>query len=631
MTHLLPAIAWTLIHFCWQAAAIAAGYGVVSLLFSRRTSHTRYAIALAALLLMLASATVTFAWQLKANGTFTHAAAATTYTPAPAPKAIQQAPAYPFDPAASAASQDAALPSLPALLPWIDGFWLMGVFALSLRSLGGWWLIRRLRASAITAIPAATVASFQQIASALGIKRSVALAITGSISGPATVGVLRATVLLPICALTSLSPDELEMVFAHELAHVRRADFLWNLVQTFAETVFFFHPAVWWIGGCLRTERELCCDDLALKVCPNPITYARALFHLEEQRSRQPRLAMALDGNGSRSTLRMRIQRILGEPIAHGAHTPSRAFSITVAVAGLVLLVLPTSQVLASMHPVARAKAAVAVASPRIAALIQQEAPPAPQSTPAPTPAPAPAPVVAPTPAPAVVDTPAPVAVITSTVVPQATMAILDSMGSDPDSDQEAPSAPEKPSAGHSTFTGHSTYIDKMRSAGYDVDLDEYIAMKIQGVTPEYAAAMNKLDFGKLSSHDLTACKIQGVDPAAIAEMKRQGLEVKSIHDAISYKIFSVTPEFIAGMKAAGFNNLTSKQLINLRVQGVTPDYARSITQQYPGATVEDIVKTKIFNIDGEFIASAKSHGFGNLTLDKLVKLRISGILDDEK
>jgi len=610
MTHLLPAIAWTLIHFCWQAAAIAAVYGVASLLLSRRSSHTRYAVALAALLLMLASATLTFAWQLQASGTFAHAAQAAPATPAAAPKPLQ-ATEYPFAPAASAGSQDAALPSLPALLPWIDGFWLMGVFALSLRSLGGWWLIRRLRASAITAIPAVATASFQRIASALGLRRPVALAISGSVSGPITVGFLRATVLLPLCALTSLSPDELEVVLAHELAHVRRADFLWNLVQTFAETLFFFHPAVWWIGGCLRNERELCCDDLALQVCPNPVTYARALFHLEEQRSRQPRLAMALDGNSPRSTLRLRILRILGEPIAHVAHTPSRAFSISVAVAGLILLVLPTSQVLASLHPVTRATPAVAAGTLRLAIVdhLDQQG--------APAPVPTPAPVVAAAPAP----TPIPAPVIVGATEPP-----------DPDVEvnQEAPATPEKPAAG-AHFSGHSTYIDKMKAAGYDVDLDKYISMKIQGVTPEYAAAMNKLDFGKLSADELVSCKIQGVNPETIAEMKRQGLEVKTVHDAVSYRIFSVTPEFISGMKAAGFNNLSSKQLISLRVQGVTPEYARSITQQFPGATVDDIVKTKIFNIDGDFIASAKAHGFGNLSLDKLVKLRISGILDDEK
>ena len=597
MNHLLPAIAWTLIHFCWQAAAIAALYGTVSLLLARRSSQTRYAVALAALLLMLASAVITFGWELRANGAFAHES---VFVTAATPTRFQQTVAYPFAQAASTITANAASPSVPALLPWIDAFWLLGVFVLSVRSLGGWWLIRRLRASAHTAVPAVVNASFQRISHALGLRRPIELAVTGSVSGPITVGFLRATVLLPLCALTSLGPDELEVVLAHELAHVRRADFLWNLVQTFAETLFFFHPAVWWIGSCLRSERELCCDDLALKLCPNPVIYARALFHLEEQRARQPRLAMALDGNSPRSTLRMRIMRILGEPVAHVSHSPSRAFSISVAIAGLVLLVFPSSQVLASLRPVhaASARAAVVVASPRLAALAPQEAA---------APAPAPAPVAPP------VSAPAPEAAPEPAPLPQ-----------EPASD--------KPDAGkHGSFEGHSTYIDRMKAAGYDVDLDKYIAMKIQGVTPDYAAQMSKIGFGKLSADDLVACKIQGVDPEAIQEMKKQGLEVSSVHDAITYRIFQVTPEFVTQMKAAGFTNLNSKDLVSLRVQGVTPEYARSITQQYPGATIQDIVKTKIFNIDAAFIASAKEHGFKDLSLEKLVKLRISGILDDEK
>jgi beta-lactamase regulating signal transducer with metallopeptidase domain len=600
MNHLLPAIAWTLIHFCWQAAAIAALYGVASLALTRRSSQTRYAVALAALLLMLASAVFTFAWQLRATASPARAAMALA---AAASTPLQEAVAQPIEQTRSVISPDAAYPSLPTLLPWIDGFWLVGVFALSLRSLGGWWLIRRLRASASSAIPAAVNESFAKIASALGLQRPVELAVTGSVSGPITVGFLRATVLLPLCALTALGPDELEVVLAHELAHVRRADFLWNLVQTFAETLFFFHPAVWWIGGCLRSERELCCDDLALKVCPNPVIYARALFHLEEQRSRQPRLAMALDGNGSRSTLRLRILRILGEPVAHTGHAPSRAFSISVAIAGLLLLVLPSSQVLASLHPAhaANVTGIKLVSSDKVVALPADavERPQAPA-----TPAPAPAAAAAVTPA-----------------------------APEPETDPQEPApAPEKPAAGtHTSTTGHSTYIDRMKAAGYEVDLDKYISMKIQGVTPEYAQAMSQIGFGKLSADDLVSCKIQGVSPEAIQEMKKQGLEVSSVHDAISYRIFSVTPEFIAGMKAAGFTNLNSKQLIGLRVQGVTPEYARSITKEFPGANVDEIVKTKIFNIDGDFIASAKAHGFGNLSLEKLVKLRISGILDDEK
>jgi hypothetical protein len=105
---------------------------------------------------------------------------------------------------------------------------------------------------------------------------------------------------------------------------------------------------------------------------------------------------------------------------------------------------------------------------------------------------------------------------------------------------------------------------------------------------------------------------------------------VKDVHDAVSYRIFEVTPEFVAGMKAAGYGDLSSKQLLAMRVQGVTPEYARSIAQQFPGATAEDLVKTRIFNIDAAFIALAKKHGFTDLNLEKLVKLRVSGVLEDD-
>jgi hypothetical protein len=176
----------------------------------------------------------------------------------------------------------------------------------------------------------------------------------------------------------------------------------------------------------------------------------------------------------------------------------------------------------------------------------------------------------------------------------------------------------------------HTDYIDRMKAAGYDVDLDKLIAMKVQGVTPEYAREMANAGFGKLSADDLIACKVQGVNPETIAEMKKQGLEVNNVQDAISFRIFSVTPEFVSGMKAAGFDGLTSKELVNMRVQGVTPEYARTLKQKFPKVTAEDLVKARIFRIDDEFIAQAAKHGFSNLPFDKLVQLRISGLLDDE-
>ena len=603
MTHLLVALAWTLIHFCWQAAAIAAIYGAASLLLARQSSQTRYLLALCALLAMLASATITLGWQLRGEIAAARAAVTTVETGSPIHNELQQAVSMLGHDVSDRALRTTTGETIPTLLPWVDGVWLLGVFVLSVRSLGGWWLIRRLRTSANLDVPNAIQASFDSLVDALNLRRPVALAMSRSVSGPLTIGFLQATVLLPLSAVTALGPEELKVVLAHELAHVRRADFLWNLVQTFAETVFFFHPAVWWIGSCLRTERELCCDDLALKICPNPVVYASALFQLEQQRMRQPHMAMALDGNQRGSSLRLRILRILGEPVSHIGRGPSRAFSVAVGLAGILVLILPTSQVLANLHPV---HAATVIAKPicypelNVAAGVPTESLHARSLR---------------------------IANAAASAVQPAVRAMVQ----EPAATEEKPRAGQAATSDSASATGKSTYIDRMRAAGYDVDLDKYVAMKIQGVTPEYAHDMAQAGFGKLSADDLIACKIQGVSPEAVRQMKQEGLDVSNVHDAISFRIFSVTPEFIAGMKAAGFNGLTSKQLIELRVQGVTPEYARSITQQFPGATVEDLVKTRIFHIDADFIQNAKAHGFNNMKLEKLVQLRISGLLDEDK
>jgi beta-lactamase regulating signal transducer with metallopeptidase domain len=588
VTQIPQAIAWTLIHFCWQAIVIAAGYRVLSIAIARRSSQTRYLVSLSALLLMIGSAVLTFAWELRSDAGIVSIADSASNLRATFVGDFPRSAAPGFAATLHPAPERITLASL---LPWIDSLWLVGVFALSVRSLGGWWYLRRLRLASTIEAPAPVCAAFQRISATLGLSREITLRLSTVIDSPMTMGTLRAIVLLPLSAITLLGAEELEVVLAHELAHVRRADFFWNILQTIAETLFFFHPAVWWISARIRDERELCCDDLALQICPNPIVYAHALVHLEEHRSRHLRFAMALDGHQSHATLLTRIARILGEPMTRIPSRRLRPFSLAAACAGLVVILLPVPHLLASLNPKPQA-APVVVAAP----------------------------VVAPAVAPAIA---AEVALHIARVVPDQVP--------EPATPEPSP-APQSQSAAKPSPSGqaHSDYIDQMKAAGYDVDLDKLIAMKIQDVTPQYAQAMSQAGFGKLSADDLIACKIQGVSPETIAEMKKQGLEINNIHDAISFRIFQVTPEFVAGMKAAGFANLDSKQLLAMRVQGVTPEYARQLKQKFPNVTADDLVKARIFNIDDEFIAQAARHGFTNLPFDKLVQLRISGLLDDE-
>lgn len=587
MTNFPEAIGWTLIHFCWQATVITAFYIGFSALLTRRSSQMLYISALCSLLLMLVVAMGTFAWELHLSPGPASLARSQTEFGAIVAAGLQHAQGA----GVANASLSRGRFSLVDLLPWIDGIWLIGVVAFSMRGIGGWCYLRRLRTIGIVEPSALLRESFHHVCQALGLQRAIDLRLSAVLDRPITMGALRAVVLLPLSAVTALSPEELEMVFAHELAHVRRADFLWNVVQTIAETLFFFHPAVWWINARIRRERELCCDDLALKICPNPLTYAQALYRLEDQRSRRLHLAMALDGHGSHQTLLMRISRILGEPMTPIAtHRPGR-FSLTAACAGIFVVVLPVPYVMASLsssaHHNLQSSTLHSIASvatrPQSAIQVNQ-----------PSPQPA------------------------------------EQKSADAHPHPSRSSASQSDDRESDTSQGHGDYIDRMRAAGYDVDLDKFVAMKVQGVTPEYARAMAMVGFGKPSADDLIACKTQGVSPEYIAQLKQQGLETKSLQDAIAYRIFSVTPDFVAGMKAAGFSNLSSKELLSLRVQGVTPEYARNIRKQFPTATADDLIKTRIFHIDEAFLADAHKHGFDNLSLEKLVQLRISGLLDDE-
>jgi beta-lactamase regulating signal transducer with metallopeptidase domain len=601
MTPHFESLGWTLIHFCWQAAAIAIAYKVADTILSSARSHVRYLVALAALLAMFLSAAATLTYEeTRIRQTATTPSTAqplvdsvlATFASAPA----ASIPAT-FDPSVPATSHPF---NLVAALPWLDALWMLGVLALSLRTIGGWLLIQRLRTTAVANIPPDLAATFLRLSRRIGLKRSIDLRLSAHIASPVAIGIFRSLVLLPVSALTTLSPDQLEAVLAHELAHIRRADYLWNLLQTVIETLFFFHPAVWWIGSNLRQQRELCCDDIAVASCADPLTYATALLLLEEQRSAQLHLAMALDGNQPRFTLRSRIARILGDTTQPRQSNAPVSFA---AVCGaLLLLVLPIPHLYAALQNVAHP-----IASPAPAP--QPEALVAPASASAANPSPA--------------AQPAPVSLAMAkpeSAPPASSTAEVDDQQSNPG---DKPSHPIPADV-------HSDYITRMRAAGYDTDLDNYIAMKIQGITPEYAQQMAQLGYGKPDVGQLIALKVQGVTPAYAEQLKANGIQIEKLHDLISFRIFNVTPDYIAAMKSAGFPNIPTKQIIDLRVQNVTPDFARATKQQFPDATVNDLVQLRIFNINAAFIARAKQLGITPLTIHKLVQLQVSGILDDQ-
>jgi len=179
----------------------------------------------------------------------------------------------------------------------------------------------------------------------LHIARTVRLLRSTLVEVPTVIGWMKPVILLPASALSGLNPHQLEAILAHELAHIRRHDYLVNLLQTVVETLLFYHPAVWWLSRRIRAERENCCDDLAVNLCGDPFTYAQALADLEELRGPDRRFVMAADGG----SLVQRVRRVLGAPSHEGRAPGWLAASASVLV--LVGIALGTAGTKALQSP----------------------------------------------------------------------------------------------------------------------------------------------------------------------------------------------------------------------------------------------------------------------------------------
>ncbi len=201
-------------------------------------------------------------------------------------------------------------------LPMLMTAWLAGVALLTLRLFSGWLWVQRLKTHGASAATASVEALASRLVRRLHITRTVRFLQSTLVDVPTVIGCIRPVVLLPASALSGLTPQQLEAILAHELAHIRRHDYLVNLLQTVVETLLFYHPAVWWVSRRIRVERENCCDDLAVSLCGDPVAYAAALAELETSRGRGQLVLAATGGS-----LLDRVRRLLGAP-SHAGRAP---------------------------------------------------------------------------------------------------------------------------------------------------------------------------------------------------------------------------------------------------------------------------------------------------------------------
>lgn len=319
---ILQRVGWALLHSLWQGMAVVVLLAFVLVLLRHRSAQSRYLASCFALLLMVGLPALTACFvsvstsqnsesvvaNLPPTNVVTPVTSGDVATAQPPSRAEASGVATPPVPQTTLRERAVAL-CRPAL-PWIVVTWLVGVVVFSLRLVVGWVRVQRIKHAATRLLEARWQQTLVTLAGRLGVMRPVWLVQSALVQVPTAIGWLRPVVLLPASALTGLTPEQLEAILAHELAHIRRYDYLVNLIQTALETLLFYHPASWWVSRRIRAERENCCDDLAVSVCGNALVYAGALAEMETLRASSPQLAAAVNGG----VLLDRIRRLLGVP-----------------------------------------------------------------------------------------------------------------------------------------------------------------------------------------------------------------------------------------------------------------------------------------------------------------------------
>jgi HEAT repeat protein/beta-lactamase regulating signal transducer with metallopeptidase domain len=346
---LIELVGWSLVHSLWEGAAIALLlFGFLRLVDQRRSTVRYLASAIALLLTVvlppltasrttvdrpvrLESKTAILDSDLNLDLGLQGTAGSEQPGGSIAPQSENQPGAH--EPTASATEKPGLSMrlQLQALFPWLVAFWTLGVIVLSLRLIGAWVRTRRLRIDGTSAVEPACEKVLDRLVAKLGVLRPVRLLQSSVLQVPAVIGWLRPVVLIPASLTTGLTIPQLEAILAHELAHIRRHDYLVNLLQALVETLLFYHPAVWWISRQARQEREHCCDDVAVRACGDRKLYAGALLTLEEHR------AMTLLPAATGGDLLARIRRIAAPSLSH-AETSPRWLAAVIAVGAVLSL-----------------------------------------------------------------------------------------------------------------------------------------------------------------------------------------------------------------------------------------------------------------------------------------------------
>ena len=321
--HFIQAFSWMLIHSLWQGMLLAVVTAVILMMTKTTRPIVRYNLVFVQFVLFLLACSITFFYEwnkLPLN------------TGLPGIMANGSPLLFNINIAGIARS---CMNYFTVNAPFIVLLWFVLFLFRAVRVMGDLVYIHRAKHRLIYQPSVEWKTKIDLLCNKIKLKRAVQLLESGYVKVPMVIGHLKPLILVPVGLLVGLPVGQVEAVLLHELAHIRRNDYVINFMQTIAETIFFFNPGLLWISSLLRDERENCCDDIALAQTKNKHEFIEALISFKEHSLYGAKYEVAFPGK--KNHLLNRVRRILNnknKTLAPGRKSflygwPDCAFSIS--------------------------------------------------------------------------------------------------------------------------------------------------------------------------------------------------------------------------------------------------------------------------------------------------------------
>lgn len=666
------ALGWTILHSLWQGMLIAIFAAVVLLFMRHQPAQWRYRVTGLAMLLLLLTSVATFYWYTQQDAR-TLAENASAMAPADAtdapPTTTDITAATAPDSTATTATQSNVLGTFiqragayfEPHLSLIALMWCFGFGAYLLRLLGNIGQVYYLKKQRNFPADEYWADIKNQLLQKAGLRTAVELVESTLVRTPLVVGHIKPYIMFPIGLINRLDPFEVEAIIAHEIAHIVRRDYLFNILQSLVETLFYYHPAVWWMSGEMRREREIAADDMAIALTGNAVNYAKALVVVQELAYFPMSTALAFAGN-RKSQLFTRIQNIL--KTNHSKYFAMEKF-ISAGVFLLLMVGLALAQTGSNATPpsfeqkqwnkptftAADSMKGIWVAemeNGKLCLTLTQKSnrnfwnnsdcyelsafSPLPNGK------------------------------GSFSMTREAGTIVFDGEFDGKEgygkftfnvNPQFKKTLDTKKIGGvddnfYIHFCLHNItgeYIDFVRSKGFNnvngddlvglavhgldqreietylnlfakkgqknVDIEDLMAFKIHGITEAYINEISNIGFKNLSLEEIMSAKIHGIDAAFVQECTKMGFKNLDFDEVLSMKIHDISPDYLADLKKAGVENLSFEDVLSYKIHGIDADYLLNLKKS--GFNINDhdaVLSKKIHNITPEYAASLKAAGF---------------------